>query len=69
MNFFVQLVHFLFSFQPLDVCNPNPCKHEGKCIDENGTESCQCMDGYDGQFCEHGKNFLFYDNVIQAKNE
>ena len=40
-----------------DMCEPNPCKNEGACINEEHTQSfaCLCFHGYAGSTCEIGK--------------
>ena len=31
------------------------CKHNGDCINNNGSYTCDCTDGWQGQHCEDGK--------------
>ena len=40
-----------------DKCYPNPCKHDGICIiNEGGTNTtCECRDGYYGETCDIGE--------------
>ncbi|EDO35413.1 predicted protein, partial [Nematostella vectensis] len=33
-------------------CNPNPCRNEGTCTDNNGSFKCSCIPGYTGRLCE-----------------
>lgn len=35
------------------------CKHNGTCINNNGSYVCNCEDGWQGQHCEDGKLCLF----------
>lgn len=32
----------------------NPCLNNGTCFNNNGSYSCQCTDGWQGQNCEKG---------------
>ena len=33
----------------------NPCQNNGQCMDDNGSYSCKCKNGYTGINCEIGK--------------
>ncbi|XP_075458989.1 low-density lipoprotein receptor-related protein 2-like [Ascaphus truei] len=35
-------------------CNTETCNMRGECMVENGAVKCQCMLGYNGDFCENG---------------
>ena len=37
-----------------DDCNPNPCQNGGICQDGINSHTCNCISGYDGDFCEIG---------------
>eukprot|EP01147_Barroeca_monosierra_P007681 gene7681-608_t len=41
-------------------CTPNPCKHNGTCLDGDGNYTCICLAGYDGTICDE---FLGCDSV------
>uniref|UniRef100_A0A3B4AEB5 trypsin n=1 Tax=Periophthalmus magnuspinnatus TaxID=409849 RepID=A0A3B4AEB5_9GOBI len=36
------------------VCDPNPCKNEGKCVRDGNDFECICAKGFRGQYCEVG---------------
>ena len=54
----------------MDVCYPNPCKHDGICkpdpTDENRNGTmCDCLDGYYGPTCDIGKvNYCMLSSTI-----
>lgn len=33
-------------------CEPNPCQHNGRCTDFNGTPTCECEDRFTGDKCQ-----------------
>ncbi|XP_073760272.1 von Willebrand factor A domain-containing protein 2 isoform X2 [Callorhinus ursinus] len=37
--------------QPVSLCKPSPCLHEGTCILHNGSYRCECRDGWQGPHC------------------
>ncbi|XP_032168224.1 von Willebrand factor A domain-containing protein 2 isoform X1 [Mustela erminea] len=37
--------------QPVSLCKPSPCLHEGTCILRNGSYRCECRDGWQGPHC------------------
>lgn len=40
-------------------CKTNPCKFGGSCmVAVDGTEACQCKEGFTGVFCETGKKLI-----------
>ena len=62
------LLNLLFTFKQIDifntlcnifvedVCYPNQCQNDGLCVvDANGEPTCECQDGYYGEFCQFGK--------------
>ena len=38
----------------LDECDFFPCQHNGTCLNNNGSYSCNCTSGWRGQDCEEG---------------
>lgn len=40
------------------------CKHNGTCINSNGSYVCDCADGWQGQHCEEGKTVLKNNSYI-----
>ena len=47
---------FLILYSPdIDDCDPNPCLHDGECIDGADSYTCACAAGYTGTDCEIGK--------------
>lgn len=60
---------------PASPCEPNPCQNGGSCIKGNRRFRCTCPDGYNGKFCEAGKDlkkesqpclFLWWDVVTDV---
>ncbi|XP_054886248.1 hyaluronan-binding protein 2 [Poeciliopsis prolifica] len=50
-----------YPFQPPDckrysVCQPNPCRNGGQCVQEGNDFDCQCPEGFRGRFCHVGPN-------------
>ncbi|XP_038150674.1 hyaluronan-binding protein 2 [Cyprinodon tularosa] len=50
-----------YPFQPPDckrysVCEPNPCRNGGQCIQDGNDFDCQCSEGFRGRFCHVGPN-------------
>ncbi|KAJ4948958.1 hypothetical protein JOQ06_020479 [Pogonophryne albipinna] len=48
-------------FQPphcrsYSLCEPNPCRNGGKCVNEGNDFDCQCPAGFRGRFCHVGPN-------------
>jgi len=40
-----------------ELCTPDTCSNNGKCIIQNGISSCNCFGtGFEGEFCEISKN-------------
>ena len=37
------------------VCSLYTCENDGVCRNQDGAPTCECLDGYDGQNCEEGK--------------
>uniref|UniRef100_A0A8C5H769 trypsin n=1 Tax=Gouania willdenowi TaxID=441366 RepID=A0A8C5H769_GOUWI len=57
------------------LCNPNPCKNGGQCIQDGNDFDCQCSQGYRGRFCNVEPNDCFVDdgesyrgNVSETEN-
>lgn len=49
----------LFLFK-VSVCEPNPCRNGGKCIQDGNDFDCDCPQGYKGRFCHVGKYYTLY---------
>ncbi|KAM9727597.1 hyaluronan-binding protein 2 [Menidia menidia] len=54
-------------FQPPDckvvaVCEPNPCKNGGQCIQDGNDFDCQCPEGFSGRFCHVGPDDCYVDD-------
>uniref|UniRef100_A0A4W4FIK9 Coagulation factor VIIi n=1 Tax=Electrophorus electricus TaxID=8005 RepID=A0A4W4FIK9_ELEEL len=39
-------------------CLTNPCKNTGTCIFLADSYICQCLEGFEGKYCEEGKSFV-----------
>jgi hypothetical protein len=39
----------------LNECNMEPCENNGTCHNNNGSYTCECMKGFQGQHCQDGK--------------
>uniref|UniRef100_A0A3B3VBJ5 trypsin n=1 Tax=Poecilia latipinna TaxID=48699 RepID=A0A3B3VBJ5_9TELE len=56
-----------YPFQPPDckrysVCEPNPCRNGGQCVQEGNDFDCQCPEGFSGRFCHVGPNDCYVDD-------
>ncbi|KAM4729518.1 hyaluronan-binding protein 2-like [Anableps anableps] len=56
-----------YPFQPPDckrysICEPNPCRNGGQCVQEGNDFDCQCPEGFHGRFCHVGPNDCYVDN-------
>lgn len=51
----------------LAACRMNPCHHNGSCRVEGKKQICDCVPGYDGDFCENGFsiNFLVKSKISE----
>nr|XP_055156499.1 von Willebrand factor A domain-containing protein 2 isoform X2 [Nyctereutes procyonoides] len=47
------LIHWICgeAKQPVNLCKPSPCLHEGTCVLQNGSYRCECRDGWQGPHC------------------
>ena len=46
---------FSFSISDIDDCGGHLCENGGQCVDGVNEYTCDCADGYDGQYCGNGK--------------
>lgn len=37
---------------PVPTCEPNPCRNEGRCVEESDSYTCECLEGFSGSDCE-----------------
>lgn len=44
------------------LCEPNPCKNGGICVNDGEDFDCQCPVGYRGRFCHVGPNDCYVDD-------
>lgn len=52
-NYWVQLPSAeLAGIPPVDLCDPNPCRHKGRCSNKEDGFKCKCVNGYKGKTCE-----------------
>lgn len=47
-----------------DPCYSMPCFNDGKCSVLNSRFKCDCLPGFHGTYCEAGKIYIIYINVI-----
>lgn len=45
---------FEFFTTDIDECKSTPCKNGATCVDGVDSYKCQCVAGYDGDYCENG---------------
>lgn len=52
----------MWIFKKIDVneCNQFPCENGGTCINNQGSFTCICKEGWDGPTCQNGKFFNKY---------
>lgn len=65
----IKMVYLSNSVVDVDECQKTDmCKHNGTCINNNGSYVCDCTDGWQGQHCEDGKNsWLLHMNAEKVK--
>ena len=51
----------IFLQKDQDPCSENPCNHGGECSYQDGFISCDCTDGFDGEYCEFEINPCLVD--------
>ncbi|XP_049310178.1 uncharacterized protein LOC105229811 isoform X4 [Bactrocera dorsalis] len=51
----------------VESCQPNPCQFNGKCVNNNGSNYCQCQGHYTGRFC--GLNICELEPCVFGKCE
>uniref|UniRef100_A0A672Y8Q0 trypsin n=1 Tax=Sphaeramia orbicularis TaxID=375764 RepID=A0A672Y8Q0_9TELE len=53
-------------FQPPNcrnsVCDPNPCRNGGRCVQDGNDFDCDCPRGFRGRFCHVGPNDCFVED-------
>lgn len=54
----ILLVHLMFNIffcKDANECQLiGVCENGGSCLNTNGSYACRCMEGWQGQHCEHG---------------
>ena len=50
-----QVFYGKFVFSDMNSCRSQPCQNGGQCHNQGTSYYCQCMPGYYGNHCEHGK--------------
>lgn len=59
-----------FIFVDVDECEITElCKHNGTCINNNGSYICNCTDGWQGQHCEYGQYKVIFKIKLLSINE
>lgn len=57
-------------FVDVDECEITElCKHNGTCINNNGSYICNCTDGWQGQHCEDGQYKVIFKIKWLSINE
>lgn len=41
-------------FLDVDECENSPCEHNGTCINNQGSYTCACVEGWQGENCKEG---------------
>lgn len=41
-------------FSDINECENSPCQNGGRCTDSEGSFTCSCTDGWEGQVCDQG---------------
>ena len=67
MFYLFRKVFFSF-FLDVDECTWTPCENNATCINNNGSYTCNCSDGWEGNHCDEGMTYydenLFYFSYV-----
>ena len=61
----VQKIFMFFLCLDINECDPNPCEHDGSCIDRVNGYKCSCKAGYTGTNCEIGTKIYHIINLYK----
>ena len=50
---------WIYIFTDVNECDMDPCANNGTCINNNGSYSCDCDDGWQGYTCTEGETKFF----------
>ena len=56
------------SFIDINECVTHRCEHGATCLDQVNGYICQCVPGYEGQYCEIGRLIYFLLKLISYCN-
>ena len=65
MNNFSSILFFIFS--DINECENVTCQHGSVCVDEFNGFYCNCTTGYDGPYCENGKDQICFYSPSHEK--
>ena len=60
---FNHMINFIILFLDVDDCAPNPCQHDGQCVDDVANFICHCAPGWAGDTCKESKRNCFDHNA------
>ena len=49
-------MHKLYSLENTDDCMGNECQNDATCVDALNSYTCQCAEGFEGDYCESMTN-------------
>ena len=49
-------MHKLYSLENTDDCSGNECQNDATCLDALNSYTCQCAEGFEGNYCESMNN-------------
>ena len=52
----LQFMHQLYSLENTDDCPGNECQNNATCVDALNSYTCQCAEGFEGDYCESMTN-------------
>lgn len=52
MTLYTVYWQWIYLFTDINECDNNPCQNGGQCTNSEGSFTCSCTDGWEGQVCD-----------------